>query len=166
MKASMPSRAGENEDDDDGDDDDDDVTGETEDLPSPPISDVEDAFLGSGSDEDTPTAFEGKHGDNLDSGHDDHDDDEASLPEASDDDDLLDLAEDSVDLIEYNTTDSGADEWTGLGGSVDVADNKRKRNRGGNDGPPARKKKLRSLPTFASYEDYARMIEDGPQDYL
>ena len=157
----MPLRTGDDEDDDE--DDEDDFTGETEDLTSPPISDAEDAFLGSGSDEDTPTAFEGEHGDNLD---DDDDDDEASLPEASDADDLLDLAEGSVDLIEYNSTDSGADEWKGLGGSVDVTENKRKRNRGGNDGAPTRKKKLRSLPTFASYEDYARMIEDGPQDNL
>jgi ribosome biogenesis protein MAK21 len=29
-----------------------------------------------------------------------------------------------------------------------------------------RKKKLRALPTFASYEDYARMIEDGPEEYI
>ena len=29
-----------------------------------------------------------------------------------------------------------------------------------------RKKKLRALPTFASYEDYARMIEDGPEENI
>ncbi|SRR6266702_827379 len=163
MKASMPPRAGDNDDDDD-----DDLNGETEGLTSPSISDVEDAFLGSGSDEDASTAFEGEHGDKFDVGHDDDDDDDdkSSLAEASDADDLLDLAEAPVDLIEYNVADSVADEWMGLGGGVDVTDNKRKRSRGGNDGAPARRKKARSLPTFASYEDYAHMIEDGPEDYL
>ena len=157
MKASMPPTAGDNEDDDD---DDDDLTGESEGLPSPLISDVEDAFLSSGSDRDAPTAFDSDH---LDNGHDDDDDDESSPPDV---DNLLDLAEASVDLIEYDVADdSVAEEWTGLGG-VDVTNNKRKRSRGGNDGAPPRRKKSRSLPTFASYEDYARMIEDGPEDNL
>ncbi|KAH9041614.1 CBF-domain-containing protein [Lactarius pseudohatsudake] len=160
MKASMPPTAGDNEDDDDHDDL---LTGEAEGLTSPSISDVEDGLLGSGPDEDASTASEGKHDDNVDSGHDD-DDDEPSLLEDSDD--LLDLAEASVDLIEYDVADSDAEEWTGLGGGADVADNKRKRGRGGNDGAPARRKKHRSLPTFASYEDYARMIEDGPEENL
>lgn len=158
MKASMPLRAGDNEDVDD--DDDDDLTGETEDLPSPSISDVEDALLGSGSDEEASTTLEEDRGDDFDN----DDDDESSLPEASDAADLQDLAEASVDLIEYDVVGSVAEEWTGLGGGVDVTDNKRKRSRGGNDGAPARRKKLRSLPTFASYEDYARMIEDGPEE--
>jgi ribosome biogenesis protein MAK21 len=136
MKASMPPTAG----DDDNDDED------------------EDALLGPGSEEEAPSAFEEEN--DLENGH----DDEFSLLEASDD--LLDPTEASVDLIEYDTIDCGAEEWSGLGGSVDVTDNKRKRSRGGNDGAPARRKKLRSLPTFASYEDYARMIEDGPEDDL
>ena len=53
-----------------------------------------------------------------------------------------------------------------VGGGVDVTNNKRKRSRGGNDGAPARRKKHCSLPTFASYEDYARVIEDGPEENL
>ncbi|KAN0134591.1 CBF/Mak21 family domain containing protein [Lactarius tabidus] len=148
MKASMPSRVGDIEDeDDDDDDDDDDLIGDAEDLMSPPISDAEDAVVGSGSeDEDAPMAVEGQHGDTPDS-----DDDE----ESSDAGDL--------DLIDYDTTDSVSEDWTGFRGGVDIADNKRKR---GNDGAPSRRKKRRSLPTFASYEDYARMIEDGPEDNL
>ncbi|KAH8990280.1 CBF-domain-containing protein [Lactarius akahatsu] len=164
MKASLPLTAGDNEDDDD----DDDLTGEAGGLTSPSISDVEDGLLGSGPDEDASTASEGKHDDNVDSGHVDNDDedDEPSLLEDSDD--LMDLAAASVDvdLIEYDVADSDAEEWTGLGGGADVIDNKRKRSRGGNDGAPARRKKHRSLPTFASYEDYARMIEDGPEENL
>ena len=150
----MPPIVGGSEGDDD--DDDDDLVGETEDLPSPSISDVEDVFLDSESDADAPTALEGEHDDNLD----DDDNDE------SDADNLLDLAESSVDLITYDGTDSVAEQWTGLGSGVDVTDGKRKRSRGGNDGAPARRKKHRSLPTFASYEDYARMIEDGPEENL
>ena len=152
----MPPIVGGSEGDDD--DDDDDLVGETEDLPSPSISDVEDVFLGSGFDADAPTDLEGEHDDDLD------DDNDNSSP--SDADNLLDFAESSVDLIAYDGTDSAAEEWTGLGGGVDVTDNKRKRSRGGKDGAPARRKKHRSLPTFASYEDYARMIEDGPEENL
>ncbi|KAH9167890.1 CBF-domain-containing protein [Lactarius sanguifluus] len=163
MKASMPPTAGDNEDDDD----DGDLTGEAEGFTSPSISDVEDGLLGSGPDEDASTASEGKHDDNVDSGHDDDDDDDDDEPSLLEDsDDLLGLAEASVDLIEYDVADSDAEEWTGLGGGADVADNKRKRGRGGNDGAPARRKKHRSLSTFASYEDYARMIEDGPEENL
>ena len=143
--------AGVDDTEDGGDDDDDDLIEDAEDLMSPPISDAEDAFVDSGSDDDdddTPTAVEGDTSDKSDN------DDEFSDAEASDD----------LELIDYDTTDSNAEDWTGIGGSLDVAaDNKRKR---GNDGAPSRRKKRRSLPTFASYEEYARMIEDGPEDYL
>ena len=76
---------------------------ETGDLPSPSISDVEDVFLGSGSDRDAPMALEGEHDDNFD--------DESS---PSDADNLQDLAESSVDLIEYDAAYSVAEESTGL----------------------------------------------------
>ena len=143
----MPVGVDDNE--DGGDVDDDDLVGDAEDLMSPPISDAEDAFVDSGSDDDDiPTAVEGEKSDKSDN------DDEFSDAEASDD----------LELIDYDTTDSNAEDWTGIGGSLDVAaDNKRKR---GNDGAPSRRKKRRSLPTFASYEEYARMIEDGPEDNL
>lgn len=144
----MPVGVDDNEDGGDVDDDDD-LVGDAEDLMSPPISDAEDAFVDSGSDDDDiPTAVEGEKSDKSDN------DDEFSDAEASDD----------LELIDYDTTDSNAEDWTGIGGSLDVAaDNKRKR---GNDGAPSRRKKRRSLPTFASYEEYARMIEDGPEDNL
>ncbi|SRR6266404_5046660 len=160
MKTSIPMSAGDDDDegDEDDDDDDDDLIGEPDSLSSSPISDVEgDASQCSGSDE---AAFE-EHNDNVLSGH--EDDDESSQPEASDADDILDLVEASDDLLEYDGADSDAGEWTGLVGG-DVTDSKRKR-RGADDGT-ARKKKRRSLSTFASYEDYARMIEDGPEDNL
>lgn len=40
----------------------------------------------------------------------------------------------------------------------------RKRKGRGDEDDRTRKKKLRALPTFASYEDYAQMIEDGPEE--
>lgn len=146
----MPTGVGDNEDGDD--DDDDDLIEDAEDLMSPPISDAEDAFVDSGSDDDdTSMAVEGENGDKSDD-----DDDESSDAEASDD----------LELIDYDTTDSiEAEDWTGIRGSFDVAADKNKRKRG-NDGAPSRRKKRRSLPTFASYEEYARMIEDGPEDNL
>ncbi len=42
----------------------------------------------------------------------------------------------------------------------------RKRKGLGDENGRTRKKKLRALPTFASYEDYARMIEDGPEENI
>ena len=40
----------------------------------------------------------------------------------------------------------------------------RKRKGRGDEDERTRKKRLRALPTFASYEDYARMIEDGSEE--
>lgn len=64
MKVSMPTGVGDNEDDGDDDDDDDDLI--AKDLMSlPPISDIKEAFVASGSDDDTPTAVEGDNSDNF-----------------------------------------------------------------------------------------------------
>jgi len=85
-----------------------------------------------------------------------------SLVEGSDDEDLIPL--DPEELIEYDGSDAGdsgtdgavdrEEEWDGIG--------KRKRAKE-NENENGRKKK-RSLPMFASYEDYARLIEQGPED--
>ncbi|KAF7353702.1 Sterol regulatory element binding protein cleavage-activating protein [Mycena venus] len=95
---------------------------------------------------------------------DDDDDDALSLVEGSDNDDLVPLDADFPGLIDYDGSDEdgGVDEgddeeW---GGITQGGDKKRKRE----DSSNQRRKKLRSLPTFASYEDYAKMIEDGPED--
>lgn len=91
------------------------------------------------------------------------DEDDLSLVEDSDNEDLVPLDDMAPDgLIEYDGPDSedggdAKDEW----GGINPADTKkRKRNETSNE----KRKKLRSLPTFASYEDYAKMIEDGPED--
>ena len=53
-------------------------------------------------------------------------------------------------------------EWSGFGGDSLALGEKRKR-KGGKE-EQKKRKKVRSLPTFASYEDYAKLIEEGPED--
>ena len=95
-------------------------------------------------------------------------DDGFSLAEGSDAEDLLPLDTDvPMGLIEYDGPDasdneeSAGEEW----GGVSEVEKKGKRKRD-EDGRKAQRKKLRSLPTFASYEDYAKLIEDGPEDNI
>ena len=59
----MPTGVGDN--DDDGGDDDDDLIAKYL-MSLPPISDIEEAFVASRFDDDTPTAVEGDNSDNLD----------------------------------------------------------------------------------------------------
>jgi len=94
----------------------------------------------------------------------DDDEDALSLVEGSDNDDLVPLDGDFPGLIDYDGSDEEAggddDEEEEWGGITQAGDKKRKRE----DSSNQKRKKLRSLPTFASYEDYAKMIEDGPED--
>jgi ribosome biogenesis protein MAK21 len=95
-----------------------------------------------------------------------NDGDGLSLVEASDNEDLISLNGDVPDgLIEYDGSDADhnpeeEEVWGGISGSGGTG---AKRKREG-ESKSERRKKLRSLPTFASYEDYAKMIEDGPED--
>jgi len=43
---------------------------------------------------------------------------------------------------------------------------RKRKGHGDGDERKSKKKRLRDLPTFASYEDYARMIEDGPEENI
>lgn len=91
-------------------------------------------------------------------GEDDEEDEgeEDELAEESDNEDLLSLdGEVPEGLIEYDGT-----EWGGV--ELEEAGEKRKRRDEWKD----RRKKLRSLPTFASYDEYAKMIEDQPEDHI
>ncbi|KAJ7261265.1 CBF/Mak21 family-domain-containing protein [Mycena haematopus] len=91
---------------------------------------------------------------------DDEDDDALSLVEGSDNEDLVSLDANFHGLIEYDGSDQDDDEEEEWGGISQGGDKKRKRE----DSSNQKRKKFRSLPTFASYEDYAKMIEDGPED--
>ncbi|KAF8966791.1 CBF/Mak21 family-domain-containing protein [Flammula alnicola] len=102
-------------------------------------------------------------GEDEDEDEEEQDDNGLSLVEGSDNEDLISLDGDIPDgLIEYDGSDAdddpeGEEVWGGISGSIG---NKRKRE----ETKSEKRKKLRSLPTFASYEDYAKMIEDGPED--
>ncbi|KAG9084675.1 hypothetical protein FRC06_003944 [Ceratobasidium sp. 370] len=72
------------------------------------------------------------------------------------DDDQIDFAEDEDDLIELSEgQDSSSDEEPEHG--------KRKKSVSG-ESKREKRRKLRQLPTFASAEDYAKMIDDAPED--
>jgi ribosome biogenesis protein MAK21 len=89
----------------------------------------------------------------------DHEEDDLSLVEQSDNEDLVPLDEIPQGLIEYDGSDAESEEeWQGI--DEGAASKKRKRK----DEKASKRKKPRSLPTFASYEDYAKMIEEGPED--
>ncbi|KIK87379.1 hypothetical protein PAXRUDRAFT_831842 [Paxillus rubicundulus Ve08.2h10] len=131
-----------------------------------PHEDGDDALLEEDSDEvpsDLDAASDGDDaGDDVGGGDEsleEVDSDEGiSLAEGSDDDDLVAIDDVPGGLIDYDGSeaqDQEDEEWGGLGGG----DKRRRR-----DNSQGRRKKRRNLPTFASYEDYAKMIEDGPED--
>lgn len=88
-----------------------------------------------------------------------------TMAEGSDDEDLVDWSEANVPggLVEYDGSDAGnEEEWAGFG---DEPSKKRKR-AGDQQEKQGRRKKLKSLPTFASYEDYQAMIDADPEDNI
>lgn len=87
--------------------------------------------------------------------------DDISLAEGSDDDDLVAVDDIPNGLIEYDGSDAETEQDDEEWGGISSGD-KRKRK----DKSQGRRKKRKSLPTFATYEEYARMIEDGPEDEI
>ena len=148
MKATMPLEL-----QDDG------LMDDSDDVPSD-LGDEEDG------DEDEDEDGEDEHDDEVDEEDSTGGDDDAfSLAEGSDAEDLIPLDEIPDGLIDYDGPASESDagleedgEWAGLGGGS----KKRKRE----EDKSGKRKKKRSLPTFASYEDYAKLIEDGPEDNI
>ncbi|RDX44650.1 CBF-domain-containing protein [Lentinus brumalis] len=155
MKATMPAEL---EDDDLMEDSD-----ESDDVPSD-LDDVSDEEA-----EEEVDADEDEDKDEASDAENDADDADAfSLVEESDAEDLLPLdAEVPMGLIDFDGSDSEgeaeAEEWGGISSEPAAKGGKRKRDE---DGKKAQRKKLRSLPTFASYEDYAKLIDDGPEDNI
>ncbi|KAG7085891.1 hypothetical protein E1B28_003425 [Marasmius oreades] len=142
MKASMPKAEGDDDLLDDSEIDDDDE------IPS-----------GLDADSDEDAADDSGPSDDDEDGEELVDADEnLSLAELSDNEDLVAL-DDIQGLVEYDGSGSEREkeEWGGIGS--DSTKRKRKTEEKGR-----KRKKLRSLPTFASYEEYAKMIEDGPED--
>ncbi|KAL0577409.1 RNA-binding ribosome biosynthesis protein mak21 [Marasmius crinis-equi] len=137
----------------DGDDDlldDSDLDGDDDEIPSGLDEDSDDD-LGSIEDDDDD--------DDQDLG--DDDEDSLSFAEMSDNEDLVAL-DDIQGLMEYDGSDGSEgeqeEEWGGIGADTNKKRKRKAEEKGG------KRKKLRSLPTFATYEEYAKMIEDGPED--
>ncbi|EKM74690.1 hypothetical protein AGABI1DRAFT_65411 [Agaricus bisporus var. burnettii JB137-S8] len=157
MKATMP-KAGDDEDLLSGSDSDID---EDDDLPS-------DFSAAMANDEDENLLQEESDNENEErsevgdtQAEEDDDEDGLSLVEDSDNEDLVPLDEMPDGLIAYDGSNDGTEEeeWGGIN-----TETTQKRKRGPEEKSNSRRKRLRSLPTFASYEDYAKMIEDGPED--
>lgn len=140
MQATIPREKGDEaflEEEEDGDDDE-----VPSDLDAPGNSSVEEEELETDSDGN-------EFGDGV------------SLAEGSDDDDLVAMDDVPNGLIEYDgshaATEQSDEEWGGVSGG-----DKRKRK----DKGQAKRKKRKTLPTFATYEEYAKMIEEGPEDEI
>jgi len=86
-------------------------------------------------------------------------DDALSLAEASEDDDLIPLDEMPDGVIAYDGSLSESEEWGGI-------KSKTRKRKQADDKETGLKKKRRSLPKFVNYEDYAKMIEDGPENNI
>ncbi|KAG6888162.1 hypothetical protein C0995_010173 [Termitomyces sp. Mi166 len=128
----------------------------------------EDLVEESDDDDDVPSDFD-MDDDSENESHvaeDDEEEDAFSLVEGSDNEDLIPLDGDIPDgLIEWDGSDEeGAaeavdKEW---GGIEDEGGGKKRKRK--DTTSREKRKKLKALPTFASYEDYAKMIENGPED--
>lgn len=134
-----------------GDDDDDD-------------GDIEHSTDGLELDEHATSDAEGDQEGLSDSAHDSHPDGGFnfgfSSAEVSDTDELEYLdAEVPVNLANRERAASATQVSSVFGDGK-----KRKRKVPGNEDSRIRKKKLRALPTFASYEDFAQIIENEPEE--
>ncbi|TCD69479.1 hypothetical protein EIP91_007605 [Steccherinum ochraceum] len=159
MKATMPTELQDNDAVDDMDD--------SDDLPSGLEDDDDDDLESVGeADEEKATSDDDEDDEEVDG------EDTFSMAEDSDAEDLIPLDEMPDGLVDYDgpisdDEDGGVppeeEEWTGFGDSGPAA---KKRKRGEEEGKNEKRKKKKSLPTFASYEDYARLIEEGPEDVI
>ncbi|KAG8911303.1 hypothetical protein FRC00_006735 [Tulasnella sp. 408] len=87
------------------------------------------------------------------------DEDEGSKADGSDS--FGDMLEDEDDLIPFDEDASqDEDEWGGL------SESKKRKNNKETEGGRKKKRRLGGVPTFASYEDYAKMIDEAPEEDL
>ncbi|CAE6341998.1 unnamed protein product [Rhizoctonia solani] len=123
-------------------DDSDDIPSGLDDMSDDEDSESEDgeSDRGNGTDIEDDTQIEG-----------------GSMPDdLGDSDEEIEFAEDPEDLIEISGDDASSSDEEAVRGKrkkTSTADSKREK-----------RKKLRRLPTFASAEDYAKMIDEAPED--
>ncbi|KDQ16483.1 hypothetical protein BOTBODRAFT_156893 [Botryobasidium botryosum FD-172 SS1] len=134
-------------------------------LPGPDLeSDVDDS-------DDIPSGLD-DISDSDESGEDEGSDDDAEedIASAADDDSEGDDTE-LMDMDDMGMDDDDEDIAGLIAGEDSDAEESEaevelgKRKKGENEGKRKRRK-MGNLPTFASYEDYAKMIEDGPEDNI
>ncbi|KAH8830015.1 ribosome biogenesis protein [Flagelloscypha sp. PMI_526] len=78
-------------------------------------------------------------------------------------DGLIDFPDDEAVADDLENVEAEEEEWGGISGN----DKKRKRKDAEKDDNGGKKKRKKAaLPTFASYEDYQKMIEEGPEDFI
>jgi len=135
----------------------DEMDGDSDDIP-----DGLDSDANNNSDDDSDSASE-EESDNTEG--------EANEPSGSELDDNdgaggSDFAEDDVDLIDLEEDAPGDIPWTSAFEPEDSeqATGKRKPHVEDTQKGGRKRRKLAQLPTFASYEDYAKLIEEGPDD--
>ena len=124
-----------------------------------------------GDDDDLPSDLDDDEDDNepdmgdvsADDDDDDDEDDDVIFPGGESDEIDSDTEIPVEGLVDFESGSEAAEEeeWTGISQSQN--DKKRRRD-SKSDGK--QKKKLRSLPTFASLEDYEKMIDATPEDML
>jgi len=146
-----------------------DISDDEDSIPSGLDEDEDDNSLAGLQDSEDPA--DGEEPSEFDE---DEDDDKLSLVESSDAEDLIPFEEAEAlafkdGLIDWpgdegdpSDGEDESQEWGGFGGESPAMGGKRKR-KGGRE-EQKKRKKARSLPTFASYEDYAKLIEEGPED--
>lgn len=103
--------------------------------------------------------------------NDEHDSDEGSWGSGfeEDDDDLVGSEVDAPDgllpLAYDEAQEAEEEEWGGIGAGA-VSTGKKRKAKGQPNGDRRKKRRLRDLPTFASAEEYARLIDGADEENL
>jgi ribosome biogenesis protein MAK21 len=92
-----------------------------------------------------------------------HEDADSHFEDNSDEDETPDFAEDDDDLVDLEA-DEPEDFSVFEPEDSENVSGKRKPSKEDMQKGGRKRRKLGQLPTFASYEDYAKLIEDGPED--
>jgi ribosome biogenesis protein MAK21 len=101
----------------------------------------------------------------------DSSDDEGSLGPGfeEEDDDIVGSGADAPDGLLHLSSDEAQEEevevWGGIGGDI-VATEKKRKAKDQPNGDKRKKRRLRDLPTFASVEQYAKLIDEADEENL
>lgn len=130
---------------------------DSDELPSG-LSDLDDSDSDAGSDPGVPMpgGSDSEEMELLDLEADGNDPSDSDSALEEDEDDLIALSDEAPDDIPHQSAFEPEDSEAVSGKRKPAAADTQKGGR--------KKRRLGQLPTFASYEDYAEMIENGPED--